>query len=126
MLKNESSVIVADNTGAKKAQIIRILKGSSGKTASVWDFVVVAIKSTSPNSSIKKGHVTRAIVVRVKKEIARKDGTYIRFGDNAVVLMTKNEKWEVSPIGKRVFGPVAKELRDLWYKNITNMAEEVL
>lgn len=126
MLKNESVVVVADNTWAKKAQIIRILKGSTGKTATVWDSVVVAIKSTTPNGSIKKWQVTRAIVVRVRKEIPRKDGTYIRFGDNAVVLMTKNDKWEMSPIWKRIFWPVAKELRDLWLKNITNMAEEVL
>ncbi|MCK9467460.1 MAG: 50S ribosomal protein L14 [Candidatus Absconditabacterales bacterium] len=126
MLKNESVVIVADNTGAKKAQIIRILKGSMATTASVGDSVVVAVKSVAPNSNVKKGQVTRAIVVRVKKEVPRKDGTYIRFGDNAVILMTKNEKGEMSPIGKRVFGPVAKELRDLGYKNITNMAEEVL
>ena len=126
MLKNESVVVVADNTWAKKAQIIRILKGSTGKTATVWDFVVVAIKSAAPNWSIKKWQVTKAIVVRVKKEIPRKDGTYIRFWDNAVILMTKNDRWEISPIWKRVFGPVAKELRDLWHKNITNMAEEVL
>ncbi|HOG15032.1 MAG TPA: 50S ribosomal protein L14 [Candidatus Absconditabacterales bacterium] len=126
MLKNESMVVVADNTGAKKAQIIRILKGSMATTASVGDFVVVAIKSVIPNSHVKKGQITKAIVVRVKKEVPRKDGTYIRFGDNAVVLMTKNEKGEISPIGKRIFGPVARELRDLGYKNITNMAEEVL
>ncbi len=119
-------VIVADNTGAKKAKIIRILKGSNAKTARVWDSVVVAVKESAPTGSVKKGQVTRAIVVRVKKEIARKDGTYLRFGDNAVVLMTKNDKWEMSPIGKRVFGPVARELRTLGYRNITNMAEEVL
>jgi len=126
MLKNESVVVVADNTGAKKAKIIRILKGSAGKTATVWDSVVVAIKSAMPNGSVKKWEVTRAVVVRVRKEIPRKDGTYIRFGDNAIILMTKNDKGEMSPIGKRVFGPVARELRDLWYRNITNMAEEVL
>jgi large subunit ribosomal protein L14 len=126
MLKNESMVVVADNTWAKKAQIIRILKWSMATTASVWDFVVVAIKSVTPNSHVKKWQITKAIVVRVKKEVPRKDGTYIRFWDNAVVLMTKNEKWEVSPIGKRIFWPVARELRELWYKNITNMAEEVL
>ncbi len=126
MLKNESVVVVADNTWAKKAKIIRILKGSTGKTATVWDKVVVAVKSAMPNGSVKKWQVTQAIVVRVKKEIPRKDGTYIRFGDNAVILLTKNDKWEMSPIGKRIFGPVARELRELWYRNITNMAEEVL
>ncbi len=126
MLKNESVVVVADNSWAKKAKIIRILKGSAGKTATVGDTVVVAVKSAMPNGTAKKWQVTQAVVVRVKKEIPRKDGTYIRFGDNAVILMTKNDKGEMSPIGKRVFGPVARELRELWYRNITNMAEEVL
>lgn len=126
MLKNESVVVVADNTGAKKAKIIRILKGSAGKTATVGDSVVVAIKSAMPNGSAKKWEVTRAVVVRVRKEIPRKDGTYIRFEDNAVILMTKNDKGDMSPTWKRVFGPVARELRELWYRNVTNMAEEVL
>lgn len=126
MLKLESLVNVADNTWAKKAQVIRILKWSSGKTATVGDSVVVAVKSAVPNGSAKKWQVTQAIVVRVRKEIPRTDWSYVRFWDNAVVLMTKNDKWDMSPIWKRIFGPVAKELRDLWYKNITNMAEEVL
>ena len=126
MLKVESVVNVADNTWAKKAKIIRILKGSTASTATVWDNVVVAIKSATPNWNVKKWQVVKAIVIRCKKEIARKDWTYIRFGDNAVILMTKNEKWEWNPIWKRIFGPVARELRDLWHKNITNMAEEVL
>lgn len=126
MLKVESVVTVADNTWAKKAKIIRILKWSTGSTASVGDSVVVAIKTAMPNGSVKKWQVIKALVVRTKKEVARKDGTYIRFGDNAVILMTKNEKWERNPVWKRIFGPVARELRDLWYKNITNMAEEVL
>jgi len=126
MLKNESVVVVADNTWAKKAKIIRILKGSAGKTATIWDSVVVAVKSTMPNGSVKKWEVTRAVVVRVKKEVPRSDGTYIRFWDNAVILMTKNDKGEMSPTWKRVFWPVARELRELWYRNITNMAEEVL
>ncbi|PID34842.1 MAG: 50S ribosomal protein L14 [candidate division SR1 bacterium] len=126
MLKVESMVVVADNTGAKKAKVIRILKGSSAKTARVGDSVVVAVKEAAPTGSAKKGLVTQAVVVRVRKEIPRKDGTYLRFGDNAVVLMTKNDKGEMSPIGKRVFGPVARELRALGYRNITNMAEEVL
>ena len=126
MLKVESVVTVADNTWAKKAKIIRILKWSTGSTATVGDSVVVAIKTAMPNGNVKKWQVIKALVVRTKKEVARKDGTYIRFGDNAVILMTKNEKWERNPIWKRIFGPVARELRDLWYKNITNMAEEVL
>lgn len=126
MLKNESVVVVADNTWAKKAKIIRILKGSAGKTATIWDSVVVAVKSAMPNGTVKKWEVTRAVVVRVKKEVPRNDGTYIRFWDNAVILMTKNDKGEMSPTWKRVFWPVARELRELWYRNITNMAEEVL
>jgi len=126
MLKVESVVTVADNTWAKKAKIIRILKWSTGSTATVGDSVVVAIKTAMPNGNVKKWQVIKALVIRTKKEVARKDGTYIRFGDNAVILMTKNEKWERNPVWKRIFGPVARELRDLWYKNITNMAEEVL
>lgn len=126
MLKNESVVIVADNSWAKTAQIIRIIKGSTGKTATVWDTVVVAIKSAAPGGSVKKWQVTRAIVVRVRKEVPRKDGTYIRFADNAVVLMSLNDKWEMAPVGKRVFGPVARELRECGYKNITTMAPEVI
>lgn len=126
MLKVESVVTVADNTWAKKAKIIRILKWSTGSTATVGDSVVVAIKTAMPNGNVKKWQVIKALVVRTKKEVARKDGTYIRFWDNAVILMTKNEKWERNPIWKRIFGPVARELRDLWFKNITNMAEEVL
>ena len=126
MLKVESVVNVADNTWAKRAKIITILKWTSASTATVWDNVVVAIKSAAPTWSVKKWQVVKAIVIRCKKEIARKDGTYIRFWDNAVILMTRNEKWEWNPIGKRIFGPVARELRDLWHKNITNMAEEVL
>lgn len=126
MLNVESVVVVADNTWAKKAKIIRILKWSYGSSATVWDNVVVAIKSATPNGNVKKWQVVKAIVVRTKKEIARKDWSYIRFWDNAVVLMTKNEKWERNPIWKRIFWPVARELRDLWFKNITNMAEEVL
>ncbi len=126
MLKNESSVLIVDNTWAKKGKIFRILKWSNATTATVWDKVILAVKDALPTSSVKKGTVSQALVVRVAKEIARKDGTYVRFGDNAVVLMAKNEKWEIKPIGKRIFGPVAKELRQMWYKNITNMAEDVV
>lgn len=126
MLRNESVVVVADNTWAKKAKIIRILKGSSWKSAGVGDKVVVAIKTAAPTWSVKKGEVVMGIIVRVRKEYSRKDGTHIRFGDNAIVLMSKNDKGDIAPIGKRVFGPVARELRDRGYKNITNMAEEVV
>lgn len=126
MLKTESVVVVADNTGVKKAKIIRILKSSMARTARIGDRVVVAVQEVMPTSSIKKGDVAQGIIVRVRKEIARKDGTYVRFSDNAIVLMSKDAKWEIKPIGKRVFGPVARELRELGYRNITNMAEEVV
>lgn len=126
MLQNESAVIIADNTGAKKAKIFRILKWSNAKSAGIGDRVVVAIKEASPSSSVKKGEVSQAVIVRTVKEIKRADGSYVRFWDNAVVLLSKNDKGEVSPIGKRVFGPVARELRNLGYRNITNMAEEVV
>lgn len=125
MLKNESTVIIADNTWAKRWQIFRILKGNA-RTATVGDRVMIAIKDALPTSSIKKGTTSQALIVRVAKEIPRKDGTYVRFGDNAVILMSKDAKWEIKPIWKRIFGPVARELRTLWYKAITNMAEEVV
>ena len=126
MLKTESVVVVADNTGVKKAKIIRVLKSSMARTARIGDRVVVAVQEVMPTSSIKKGDVAQGIIVRVRKEIGRKDGTYVRFSDNAIVLMTKDAKGEIKPIGKRVFGPVARELRELGYRNITNMAEEVV
>ena len=126
MLQNGSNVIIADNTWAKKAQIFRILKSSTARQATIGDTVVVAIKEASPTSSIKKWDVAKAIIVRMTKEVARKDWTYVRFGDNAIVLMSVDAKGEMKPIGKRIFGPVARELKDRGYKNITNMAEEVV
>lgn len=125
MLQVESSLIIADNTGAKVAQIFRIIKGSNATVAKVGDVVVVAIKDATPTAAVKKWEVSRAIIVRQKKELRRPDGTYIRFGDNAAVLLSKNEKGEMAPIGKRVFGPVARELREK-YRVITNMAEDVI
>ncbi len=125
MLQQESMVVVADNTQAKKAKVIRVLKWGSGRFARVGDRVVVAVREVSPGSTLKKGEVVQAVVVRTKKETRRADGSYIRFADNAVVLLTKDAKGNMSPIGKRVFGPVARELREN-YRNITNMAEEVL
>ena len=126
MLKQESLVVVADNTQAKKAKIIRIVKWSTAKTAGIGDRVVVAVKEATPTASVKKWQVVPAVIVRVRKEISRPDGTYVRFWDNAVVLLTKDAKWNMNPIGKRVFWPVARELRDLGWRNITNMAEEVV
>ena len=125
MLKQESMVVIADNTQAKKAKIIRVIKGNAD-TATIGDRVVVTIKEAAPTASVKKGQVVPAVVVRVRKEISRPDGTYVRFGDNAVVLLTKDAKGNMNPIGKRVFGPVARELRDIGWRNITNMAEEVV
>jgi len=92
MLKNESEVVITDNTGAKKGQIIRILKGSSGDTAGIGDRVMLAVKNASPTGSVKIGDVSMGIVVRTRKEHGRRDGSYIRFEDNAVVLLTKNDK----------------------------------
>ena len=126
MLKNESNVVIADNTWAKKWQIFRILKWSNAKTATVGDRVMIAIKEALPTSAVKKWDISQALIVRIKKEITRKDGTYVRFADNAVILMTKDAKGEIKPLGKRIFGPVARELRQMWYKAITNMAEEVV
>ena len=121
-----SYVNVADNTGAKEALIIKVLKGSGKKggrvSATVGDVVVVSIKKAAPNSPVKKGEVHRAVVVRTRKEIRRGDGSYIRFGDNAVVLI--NQAGE--PKGTRIFGPVARELRDKGFARIISLAPEVL
>jgi LSU ribosomal protein L14P len=121
-----SFVNVADNTGAKEALIIKVLKGSGKKggrvSATVGDVVVVSIKKAAPNAPVKKGEVHKAVVVRTRKEIRRKDGSYIRFGDNAVVLI--NQAGE--PKGTRIFGPVARELRDKGFARIVSLAPEVL
>lgn len=87
---------------------------------------MLAVRETSPASTIKKGDVAMGLIVRIRKEIRRKDGTYVRFGDNAAIIMSKDAKGEIKPVGKRIFGPVARELRDMGYKNITNMAEETV
>ena len=122
MLQQESLVVVADNTQAKKAKIIRVLKGSSGRIARVGDRVVVAIKDAAPAASVKKGQVCQAVVVRTKKAVRRKDGSYISFDDNACVLL--NAAGEMR--GTRVFGPVARELRDKEYMKVISLAPEVL
>lgn len=122
MIQQESNVIVADNTGAKTAQVIRVLKWSTWKIATVGDIVVVAIKSATPSGQIAKASVQWWVVVRTRKEIRRPDGTYIRFDDNAIALIGKNKE----PLGKRVFGPVAKELREKWFKTVAVMAEEII
>lgn len=121
MIQQESRVAVADNTGAKEALVIRVLGGSRKKYASIGDKVVVTIKNALPSSETKKGLVTRAVVVRTRKEIRRNDGSYIRFDDNAIVLL--NAQNEIR--GTRIFGPIPRELRD-GYMKIVSLAPEVL
>lgn len=121
MIQQESRLTVADNTGAKEVLCIRVLGGSRRRYASVGDKIIVTIKSALPSGEAKKGSVSRAVVVRTKKEIRRADGSYIRFDDNAVVLLTNQDEVR----GTRIFGPVARELRDKYMK-IVSLAPEVL
>ncbi|CAM3971620.1 MULTISPECIES: 50S ribosomal protein L14 [Flavobacterium] len=122
MVQQESRLKVADNTGAKEVLTIRVLGGTKRRYASVGDKIVVSIKDTSPNGSVKKGAVSTAVVVRTKKEVRRADGSYIRFDDNACVLL--NAAGEMR--GTRVFGPVARELREKQFMKIVSLAPEVL
>ena len=122
MVQQESRLKVADNTGAKEVLTIRVLGGTKRRYASVGDKIVVSIKDTSPNGSVKKGAVSTAVVVRTKKEVRRADGSYIRFDDNACVLL--NSAGEMR--GTRVFGPVARELREKQFMKIVSLAPEVL
>ena len=122
MVQQESRLKVADNTGAKEVLTIRVLGGTKRRYASVGDKIVVSIKETSPNGSVKKGAVSTAVVVRTKKEVRRADGSYIRFDDNACVLL--NAAGEMR--GTRVFGPVARELREKQFMKIVSLAPEVL
>lgn len=122
MIQNESVVTIADNTGAKSWLVIRVLKWSRTRFATVWDKVVVAVKSVASTSNLEKWAVMRWVVVRTKKEIKRPDGSYLRFDDNAIALI--NKSWD--PIGKRIFGPVARELRLKWFRAVANMAEEII
>ena len=121
MIQQETRLKVADNTGAKEILCIKVLGGSKRKYASLGDVIVVTVKKTIPGW-IKKGEVTRAVVVRTRKESRRKDGSYIRFDDNAAVLINNNDE----PIGSRVFGPIARELRDRNFTKILSLAPEVL
>ncbi|MCT4671855.1 MAG: 50S ribosomal protein L14 [Prolixibacteraceae bacterium] len=121
MIQQESRCAVADNSGAKEALVIRVLGGTKRRYASVGDQVVVTVKSAIPSGNIKKGTVSKAVVVRTKKEVRRADGSYIRFDDNAIVLL--NAAGELR--GTRIFGPVARELRDNFMK-IVSLAPEVL
>lgn len=121
MIQQESRLKVADNSGAKEVLCIKVLGGSKRRYASVGDVIVVTVKEASPGG-IKKGSISQAVIVRTNKEIRRKDGSYIRFDDNAVVLLTPNGE----PRGTRIFGPVARELRDKDYMRIISLAPEVL
>ncbi len=122
MIQQETRLKVADNTGAKEVLCFKILGGSRRRYASVGDVIVVTVKSAIPGGMVKKGEVIRAVVVRTKKEVRRQDGSYIRFDDNAAVLLNTTGE----PRGTRIFGPVARELRDSGYMKIVSMAPEVL
>ncbi len=122
MIQQESRLAVADNSGAKEVLCIRVLGGTKTRYASIGDQIVVTVKNALPAGNIKKGSVTRAVVVRTRKEVRRNDGSYIRFDDNAVVLL--NQTGEM--IGTRIFGPVARELREKQYMKIVSLAPEVL
>ena len=122
MIQVQTELQVADNTGAKKIECIKVLGGSKRRYASIGDIIVVSVKSSTPGGMVKKGEVARAVVVRVKKEIRRRDGSYIRFDDNAAVILNAQNE----PKGTRIFGPVARELREGGYMKIISMAPEVL
>jgi large subunit ribosomal protein L14 len=122
MIQMTSTLDVADNSGAKKLFCIKVLGGSRRKYASIGDIIVVSIKEAIPNAKVKKGDVAKAVVVRTKKELARPDGTYIRFDSNSAVLINKDNE----PIGTRIFGPVARELRAKKFMKIVSLAPEVL
>jgi len=122
MVQQESRLKVADNTGAKEVLVIRVLGGTGRRYASVGDRIVVTIKESTPSGNAKKGQVSKAVVVRTRKEVRRPDGSYIRFDDNACVLLNAQDEMK----GTRVFGPVARELRDKQYMKIVSLAPEVL
>lgn len=122
MIQQESRLNVADNSGAKEVLCIRVLGGTKKRYARIGDTIVVTVKSAISSSNLKKGTVSKAVVVRTKKEIRRKDGSYIRFEDNAAVLLTPNDE----PRGTRIFGPVARELREKQFMKIVSLAPEVL
>jgi|TARA_B100000508_G_scaffold75230_1_gene58700 large subunit ribosomal protein L14 len=122
MIQQESRLAVADNSGAKEVLCIRVLGGTKRRYASIGDKIVVSVKSAMPSGGVKKGQVAKAVVVRTKKEIRRPDGSYIRFDDNAVVLLNQTDEMR----GTRIFGPVARELRENNYMKIVSLAPEVL
>ena len=122
MVQQESRLTVADNSGAKEVLVIRVLGGTKRRYASIGDQVVVTVKEATPAGNVKKGQVSRAVVVRTKKEVRRKDGSYIRFDNNAVVLLNNTGEMR----GTRIFGPVARELREKQFMKIVSLAPEVL
>jgi len=122
MVQQESRLKVADNSGAREVLCIRVLGGTKKRYASLGDKIVVTIKNALPSGNVKKGSISNAVVVRTKKEVRRKDGSYIRFEDNAVILLNENDE----PRGTRVFGPVARELRKKKFMKIISLAPEVL
>ena len=122
MIQQETNLDVADNSGAKRVQCIKVLGGSKRKTATIGDVIVVSIKEAIPRGRVKKGDVHRAVIVRTRKDVRRPDGSVIRFDTNAAVLVNKNEE----PIGTRIFGPVTRELRAKGYMKIISLAPEVL
>ena len=122
MIQQQTRLNVADNSGARELMVIRVLGGSKRKYGNIGDVVVASVKKAIPNSNVKKGKVVKAVIVRSVEGVRRKDGSYIRFGDNACVLIKEDK----SPVGTRVLGPVARELRDKDYMKIVSLAPEVL
>ena len=122
MIQMQTNLDVADNSGARRVQCIKVLGGSRRTTANVGDVIVVSVKDAIPNSRVKKGEVRKAVVVRTRKSIGRSDGSYIKFDDNAAVLIDQNRE----PVGTRIFGPVARELRGRRFMKIISLAPEVL
>ena len=122
MIQPETHLISADNSGAKKLNVIRLKGGSYRRYASIGDVVTVSVRAAIPNSKVEKGKIFQAVIVRTKKEIRRVDGSYIRFDDNAAVLINKDNQ----PVGTRIFGPVARELRNRGFMKIVSLAPEVL
>ena len=122
MVQTTSTLDVADNSGAKKIMCIRVLGGTKRKYASLGDVIVVSIKEAIPNAKVKKGDIAKAVIVRTKKEVSRADGSYIRFDTNSAVLVDKDNE----PVGTRIFGPVARELRAKRFMKIISLAPEVL
>lgn len=124
MIQNESRLKVADNTGAREILVIRVLGGSFRRSGSVGDVVIATVKSAAPQGNVKKSQVVRAVVVRTAKEYRRADGSYIKFDDNAAVILKNDDSGD--PLGTRIFGPVARELRERGYMKIVSLAPETL